>query len=321
LLDTIPPQEDKDLLVGFKHSDDAGVYKISEQQALVTTADFITPPVDDPYVYGQIAAANSLSDIYAMGGKPIICLNLVCFPTDKLDPSILAEIIRGAHSKIIEAGASLVGGHSVDDEEPKFGLSVTGLVHPGAYWANSGAMPGDRLILTKPIGSGVLFNANLKDAVSDAAMNACIDFAVELNRTAAEVFAGFDIHAATDITGFGLAGHALEMARASDVTINIETNQVPILDEARLMYQRGFTTGSNDSNQAMVAEYCNFENLSGTRLALMLDPQTNGGLLVSVPEDQAGSIIDALTDKGISSASIIGEVRGYDGKFSVRFLA
>jgi selenide,water dikinase len=212
--------------VGFDTHDDAAVYRLDEKTALVLTADLITPPVDDAFQFGQIAAANALSDVYAMGGRPIACLNLVGFPSDKLDAAVLQQIIAGALSKVTEAGAVLAGGHTTEDEEPKFGLSVTGLVHPEKVWTNSGARPGDVLLLTKPIGSGVLFNANRKGWVSAAAMATCLEALVTLNRVAAEVLSGFEVHAVTDVTGFGLAGHGLEVAQGSGVTLRIETGTV-----------------------------------------------------------------------------------------------
>jgi len=285
----------------------------------VVTADFITPPLDDPFIYGQIAAANALSDIYAMGGKPLICLNLVCFPTDKLDASILHTIVQGAITKIVEAGAVLVGGHSVQDDEPRFGLSVTGIVHPDKYWANNGARSGDMLIITKSIGGGVLLNANLKGAVSRPAMKACIAEMIRLNKNSAEVLANYTIHAATDITGYGLAGHGLEMARASNVTLVIDSAKIPIFDEADSMYESGFTTGVNASNREMVEQDCDLSKLSPTLQELMVDPQTNGGLLVSVPGEQADMIIKQLTSAGIEKSCIIGRVMTYDGNNRIRF--
>ena len=305
--------------MGFENSDDAGVYRISDHQALVTTADFITPPVDGPYIYGQIAAANSLSDIYAMGGKPVTCLNLVCFPTGKLDESILHQIIEGAISKISEAGAVLAGGHSTEDPEPKFGLSVTGLVHPEKYWANKGAQPGDLILLTKPIGSGLLFNANLKGAVSSKAMESCISELIQLNRIASEILTNYEINAATDITGFGLAGHSFEMARASKVTFAIDYSKVPVFDEAEAMSRLGFTTGVSASNLEMIEETCDLSKLEATSRELMVDPQTSGGLLVSVPRDQANSIIKELAEAGLEAAAIIGEVMAYDDQYYLRF--
>ncbi|MDP4858414.1 MAG: selenide, water dikinase SelD, partial [Desulfobacterales bacterium] len=215
----MPVNRDPNLLVGYETSDDAGVYRLTDDMAIITTADFITPPVNDPYVFGQIAAANALSDVYAMGGRPITCLNLAGFPSKKLGLDVLNQIVAGGLSKITEAGAVLAGGHTTEDEEPKYGLAVTGIVHPLRFWSNAGARPGDALVLTKPLGSGVLFNANLKGWVSTEALTECLTVITQLNRTAAEIMQGFEIHAATDITGFGLSGHAFEMARGSQVQL------------------------------------------------------------------------------------------------------
>jgi selenide,water dikinase len=280
--------------------------------ALVTTADFITPPVDDPYVFGQIAAANSISDIYAMGGKPVTCLNLVGFPADKLGPEILHGIVEGALSKITESGAVLAGGHTTDDEEPKFGLSVTGIVHPEKYWRNVGAEPGDVLILTKPIGSGVLFNANLKKWVSDQALEECIQTITTLNKQAAAIMADFDIHAVTDITGFGLGGHALEMAEGSDVTLEIRVDDVPIMREALEMYQKGMRTGVNAANRALIEDSTRFEkSLPAWHEEIFVDPQTSGGLLMSVPATQSESLLTALRNGGVTEAQVMGIVKSF----------
>ena len=280
--------------------------------ALVTTADFITPPVDDPYVFGQIAAANSISDIYAMGGKPVTCLNLVGFPADKLGPEILHGIVEGALSKITESGAVLAGGHTTDDEEPKFGLSVTGIVHPEKYWRNVGAEPGDVLILTKPIGSGVLFNANLKKWVSDQALEECIQTITTLNKQAAAIMADFDIHAVTDITGFGLGGHALEMAEGSDVTLEIRVDDVPIMREALEMYQKGMRTGVNAANRALIEDFVRFEkSLPAWHEEIFVDPQTSGGLLMSVPTAQSESLLTALRNGGVTEAQVMGIVKSF----------
>ncbi len=280
--------------------------------ALVTTADFITPPVDDPYLFGQIAAANSISDIYAMGGKPLTCLNLVGFPADKLGPEILHGIVEGALSKITEAGAVLAGGHTTDDEEPKFGLSVTGIVHPQKYWRNVGAKPGDVLILTKPIGSGVIFNANLKNWVSEQALEECIQTITTLNKQAAAVMADFDIHAVTDITGFGLGGHALEMAEGSGVTLEIRTDDVPIMREALEMYQKGMRTGVNPANRALIEESTHFEkSLPAWHEEIFVDPQTSGGLLMSLPASQSESLLEALRNSGVTKAQIVGNVKSF----------
>jgi selenide,water dikinase len=287
----------------------------------VLTADFITPPVDDPYVFGQIGAANSLSDIYAMGGRPLTCLNLIGFPSNQLGPEVLHGIVEGALSKITEAGAVLAGGHTTDDEEPKFGLSVTGVVHPDKYWRNAGAQPGDALVLTKPIGSGVLFNANLKGWVSDGALEACLQTITTLNRKAAEILAGFEVHAATDITGFGLAGHAMEMAKGSGVALEIRTADVPVMAEALDMYRKGVSTGVNLANRELVDEATRFEvSLPAWREEIFVDPQTSGGLLVSVSADQAQAVLGAMRDGGVEDAQIIGVVKPLEATIHLVFV-
>ena len=297
------------MLVGFDTSDDAGVYRLNDEQALVFTADFITPPVDDPLIYGQIAAANSLSDIYAMGGKPLSCLNLVGFPSGKLDNEVLEGIIAGALQKITEAGAVLLGGHTTDDDEPKFGLTVTGLVHPEKIWRNSGLQDGDHLILTKPIGSGVLLNANKKKLVSQNALQECIESMTKLNKTAAELMADFEIHAATDITGFGFAGHALEMVQGDELTLNFTLDKIPFFREASQMYLNGITTRVNKFNREMVEQHWSFPHESKfEQQELLLDPQTSGGLLFAVPGDQSASVISALHNAGITSSKQVGFV-------------
>ncbi len=307
-------------MVGFQSSDDAGVYRLDDETALVLTADFITPPVDDPYVFGQIGAANALSDVYAMGGRPIACLNLIGFPSRRLGPEVLAGIVEGALSKITEAGAVLAGGHTTDDEEPKFGLSVTGVVHPEEYWHNAGARPDDLLILTKPIGSGVLFNANLKGWVSDAALKDCLDTTSALNKTSADVMAGFDIHAATDVTGFGLGGHALEIARGSGLTLEISTSDVPVMPEALEMYEKGVGTGANAANRELIRDATRFEAaLPERHNEIFVDPQTSGGLLVSVSPDQGRTLLTALHDAGERWARIIGSAKPLDGSPQIIF--
>jgi len=309
LLANLPKNTDPNLLVGYETSDDAGVYRLTDDLAIIMTADFITPPVNDPYVFGQIAAANAISDVYAMGGQPVACLNLVSFPSKKLPSEVLHQIVAGALSKITEAGAVLAGGHSVEDDEPKFGLSVTGIVHPEKFWTNKGAQPGDVLILTKPVGSGVLFNANLKRWVSKEAMEACLSILITLNRTAAEVMSGFDIHAATDVTGFGLAGHGFEMAKASNVCLEIGIQELPILDEALAMYKRGMTTGVNAYNRQMVEKHFRFETeLPPWHEEIVFDPQTSGGLLVAVTQAKGEHLVNALHAKGVTTAKIIGSV-------------
>ena len=305
----MPKVQDTNLLVGFDTSDDAGVYRLSEDQAIVVTADIITPPVDDPYLFGQIAAANSLSDVYAMGGRPVTCLNLAGFPSKDLPEEQLHGIMAGALSKITEAGAVLAGGHTIEDEEPKFGLSVTGIVHPDQYWANAGAQVGDLLILTKRIGSGVLFNANLKGWVSERALETCIHTISTLNRQAAELASEYSIHAATDITGFGLAGHTLEMAQGSNVTIELHASQIPQLPEALEMYRKGMTTGVNAENRAQIEGHTSFaSSISLPEQELFVDPQTSGGLLLALPREEAKVLLNTLHDAGLEHSAIVGEV-------------
>ena len=321
LLRGLPRNTDPNLLVGFETSDDAAVYRLNDETALVLTADLITPPVDDPYLFGQIAAANALSDVYAMGGRPITCLNLVGFPSGKLGPEVLQQIVAGALSKITEAGAVLAGGHTTDDDEPKFGLSVTGVVHPDRIWSNTGARPGDVLILTKPIGSGVLFNANLKGWVSAEAMQTCLEVLVQLNKDAAEVLQNFEVHAVTDVTGFGLAGHGLELAEGSGVTLRIDVEAVPILPEALAVYERGMSTGVNKVNQQMIESKALFKrSLPPWHQEIFVDPQTSGGLLVSAAPEAAEDLLADLLAAGVAQARWIGGVEALRGQHCLIFV-
>jgi selenide,water dikinase len=270
--------------------------------------------VDDPYLFGQIAAANAISDVYAMGGHPLTCLNLIAFPSTKLAPEVLNRIVAGGLSKITEAGAVLAGGHSIDDDEPKYGLAVNGLVHPQRYWSNTGARPGDILVLTKPIGSGVLFNANLKGWVSSSALAQCLKIITTLNKAAAETLQRFDVHAATDITGFGLAGHAHEMACGDNIRLDIDLDRLPIMTEALDMYRRGMTTGVNLANRQLVDRHTHFESdLPPWHREIVYDPQTSGGLLAAVPGDQGPDLMAALAAAGVEGARIIGVVSDADG--------
>jgi selenide,water dikinase len=309
-LAAFPKNHDPNLLVGYETHDDAGVYRLNDELAIITTADFITPPVNDPYVFGQIAAANAISDVYAMGGRPITCLNLASFPSKILSPEILNQIFAGGLSKITEAGAVLAGGHTIDDNEPKFGLAVTGIVHPEKFWTNKGAKAGDDLILTKPIGSGVLFNANLKKWVSTDALDECLSVITTLNKTAAEVMRRYDIHAVTDITGFGLAGHSFEIARSSGVRLEISMDDIPFMREAIEMYERGMNTGSNRHNRQLVENNLVFNKVLPTwHQEIIYDPQTSGGLMAVLPHDQSQNLLKSLHQKGVDGARIIGSVK------------
>jgi selenide, water dikinase len=271
--------------------------------------DFITPPVDDPYWFGQIAAANALSDVYAMGGKPLTALNLVMFPTKKLDSSILREILRGGCDKVSEAGASIAGGHSVDDNEPKYGLAVTGVVHPDRILTNCGAEEGDVLILTKPMGTGVLFNACRSKKLPWRHLEVILPEVASLNKKAMETALNFGIHACTDITGFGIIGHSLEMAKGSKVQINLLYNKLPFYPNALDMYRRGETTGSNKANRRLAEGFFKkIRELSREEEELLFDPQTSGGLLVSVPSTEGDRLVAELKRAGIETADRVGEV-------------
>jgi selenide,water dikinase len=297
------------LLVGFDTSDDAAVYRLSPDTAVISTVDFITPPVDDPYWFGQIAAANSLSDVYAMGGRPILALNLVMFPSKTLDMGLLKEILRGGNDKVVEAGASMAGGHSVDDNEPKYGLAVTGVVQPARILTNSGARPGDALVLTKPLGTGVLFNANRSGKLPYRELLTVLPVVAALNAKAREAALRFPVHACTDITGFGIMGHSLEMARGAGVRIELDYRSLPFYPNAVEMYRKGETTGSNKANRKAVQGLWDVKlKLASTEEELLFDPQTSGGLLLSLPESQADELVRALKSAGIEAAARIGRV-------------
>ncbi len=286
VLGKLPRQHDPNVLVGFDHADDAGVYLISPDQALVQTVDFFTPIVDDPYTFGQIAATNALSDVYAMGGKPLTSLALVCFP-EKADLEILERILAGGLSKMIEAGCTVVGGHSIRDEETKFGYSVTGVVHPGKILANKGAKPGDALLFTKRIGTGVISTAIKRGKAEPTWIEAAVRSMTTLNKRAAEVITGgnFRVNAMTDVTGFSMIGHAREMVLASDVSIVLHTKQIPLIEGALECVRAGYIPGGLKNNRDFaecLVEYN--DGVPGDIRALLFDPQTAGGLLISAPD-------------------------------------
>ena len=287
------------------------MYRLNDDIAMINTVDFITPPVDDPYWFGQISAANSISDVYSMGGKPLTALNVVMFPSKHLDMGILKDILRGGHDKVVEAGACLVGGHTVDDEEPKYGLCVNGVVHPERIITNAGSVPGDSLILTKPLGSGVLFNAVRSGKLPFKEIEKeILPFLAALNNKAIETALKFDLHACTDITGFGILGHLLEVAHGSNARVLVNYNDLPFYPGALDMYQKGETTGSNKPNREMVAKHIldMQVSLSPSEDELLYDPQTSGGLLLSVPKAQADEMMKTLSQNGVALATCIGEV-------------
>lgn len=313
----MPP--DADLLVGLDTSDDAGVYRLSDDLALVQTVDFFTPVVDDPYVFGQIAAANALSDVYAMGGRPLTVLNLVGFPVSRLDKGILVEILRGGADKVREAGATIVGGHSIDDAEPKFGMAVTGIVSPKAMWTNAGARPDDVLILTKPVGVGIVTTAIKRQKATDDMIRRVQEVMVALNKTAAEVAAGFSVHACTDVTGFGLLGHAAEIARASGVGIRILADRVPVLPGTWELAEQGVVPGGTRNNEAWLADWVDYHpSVPPVLRTILCDAVTSGGLLLCVAKDRAEELVEALRKAGVADSAAIGEIiEGPAGRIEV----
>jgi selenide,water dikinase len=309
ILADLPLETDPNLLVGRETSDDAGVYKLRDDLALIQTLDFFTPIVNDPFLFGQIAAVNALSDVYAMGGKPLTAMNIVCFPKNTLDKSVLKEILKGGLEKIHEAGALLVGGHSVDDVELKYGLSVTGIVHPDQVMTNAGARPGDQLILTKPIGTGIIATALKRKAASQEAEEAMIRVMVESNRIGAEVLQEIGAHGCTDITGFGLLGHALEMANASKCSITVYSSRVPIIPFAREYSQMGLVPGGTHANRNFCQNSLTVDPaIPPYLLDILSDAQTSGGLLIAVSADRAPALLEKLKERGLKEASLIGQV-------------
>ena len=301
--------KDPRVLVGLDTSDDAGVYLLDQKTALVQTVDFFTPIVDDPFTFGQIAVVNALSDVYAMGGKPLTALNLVAFPIKALPASILLEILRGGLSKMIEAEVALIGGHTVEDPEIKYGLAVTGTVDPDRILSNAKAKPGDRVVLTKPLGTGVISTALKGEMASQDAVEKMVECMVTLNRKASESMQAFGAHACTDITGFGFIGHALEMAAASQVGLVIRSERIPFLPKALEYARMGLLPGGAYSNRDFFS--CKVEvdpAVSPILVDLLYDPQTSGGLFVSLPPERAEKMIEALRKEGHADASIVGEV-------------
>lgn len=306
---TLPPADpNPNLLVGLDTSDDAGVYRLTDELAMVQTVDFFTPIVDDPYSFGQVAAANAISDIYAMGGKPLTALNIVAFPITTLDKQVLSDILRGAGDKLKEAGVTLVGGHSIDDKEPKFGLAVTGIVHPDKIRTNAGAKPGDALILTKPIGVGILTSSIKKDLLSEEEISRVTSVMAGLNKTAAEVMDRYDVHACTDVTGFGLMGHTLEMAKGSGTGIVIVKDDVPVLPRVREMAEAGVIPGGSKNNHAHVSGSVQFpEAMDDIDRLILCDAVTSGGLLIALDQEEALKLLQELQEAGVE-AGMIGRV-------------
>lgn len=306
----LPLVHHPNLLAGFEHAEDAGVYKLSDDTAIVQTVDFFTPTVDDPFVFGQIAATNALNDIYAMGAKPLTAMNIVCFPIKIMDISVLRDVLQGGLDKIREAGALLVGGHSVEDNEIKYGLSVTGIVHPDKVLYNRGAKAGNRLIMTKPLGTGIISTAIKAQEASERQIKQVVDCMTMLNKRASEmIIESGGIHACTDITGFGLLGHACEMLEGSDVGIKINAAAVPVLDGVCDLMERGLIPGGLYRNKDFRIKQVTKEKTCPDWLFdLLFDPQTAGGLLFSISADKAENLIEKMRAAGITDAAVIGEV-------------
>lgn len=302
-------EKDPNLLVGIDVSDDAGIYRLTDEIALIQTLDFFTPIVNDPFDFGRIAAANALSDVYAMGGRPLTAMNIVCFPIKDMDKSILRSILQGGLEIIHKANAVMVGGHSVEDPELKYGLSVTGIIHPKKFLTNASARPGDLLILTKPLGTGILATALKAGELDNKTTRQITELMATLNKDAAEAIEEVGANACTDITGFGLLGHCLEMAKASNVGIKINTKKVPVIPEAKTFASMGLVPGGSYTNQKFCSKHLEIDSsIDPILLDIMSDPQTSGGLLISVPKNKAPSLVQKLIERNTPSASIIGEV-------------
>ena len=295
-------------MIGLDTSDDAAVYQLSPELATIQTVDFFTPMVDDPYLFGQIAAANALSDVYAMGGKPLLALNIVCFPSC-LPPEILGEILRGGADKVIEAGAVVAGGHSVQDDEPKYGLAVTGVVHPDKVYSNATAIIGDLLILTKPLGTGIINTGIKADMVGQEVMDKATHTMAMLNKEAAMAMQSVEISACTDITGFGFLGHAAEMCKGSGLSVTVYTDEVPILPGTQELARMGIIPAGAYSNRNHLGDAVYVEEgVAREDVDILFDPQTSGGLLIAVHPSVAGTLLEAIHARGVVEARIVGEL-------------
>lgn len=308
-MEGLPLISDPNLIVGMERAEDAGVFKLNDDLAIIQTLDFFTPIVDDPYTFGQVAAANALSDVYAMGGRPLTAMNIVCFPVKTMDVSILREILAGGLDKLHEARVVLVGGHSVEDPELKYGLSVTGIIHPQNVVLNTGARVGDSLILTKPLGTGII-NTALKGGVADeVAVSKAVKCMVALNKKASELMMTVEVHSCTDVTGFGLIGHACEMIDGTDVGMMINSSAVPFFPEAKELAEKGLLPGGLHRNREFRINMVEIgREVPKFMLDILFDPQTSGGLLISVTRGVAESLLGKMHDEGIEDAEIIGEI-------------
>lgn len=314
LLSRLLPARSEKLLVSSDTHDDAAVYKMTEDTALIYTTDFFPPICSDPYEFGQIAAANSLSDVYAMGGKALLALNIILFPSTKIPMEALYQILKGGQDKVAEAQAMIVGGHTIDDYPPKYGLAVIGTVHPDKIITNAQSKPGDVLILTKPVGSGIIIAGKRINEVSDEHYQSALDNMKLLNEKGADLMQKYEIRSATDITGFSLLGHALKMAKASQVTFKLESEKIPLLQGAYELADMGCIPGACFRNQSFTENDTIFENIDYNIKMLMLDAQTSGGLLISCPESRATDLLSELKMSGYPHSTIIGTVDALSDK-------
>lgn len=312
VLKAVTPVTNEHVLADMTGADDAGVYQISDTFALVQTLDFFTPMVNDPILFGKIAAANALSDVYAMGGTPLTAMNIVGFPVPLVEQGVLTDVLNGAGSIVAESGAAIVGGHSIENKEPIFGMSVTGQVNPNQIWKNKGAQVGDVLVLTKRIGTGIMNNALKADLFPGGTEQAVTSMST-LNRVAAEFAHNFIVHACTDVTGFSLMGHSVEMASASDVTIHIKAYDIPLFDDVIEAAQMGLIPAASYGNRKAITDVHVDKTLDLVWTDILFDPQTSGGLLFSVPASEGTQLVEVLHEAGIDCAAIVGAVESFSG--------
>jgi len=306
VLHSLPKIEHPDVIVGTETSDDAGVFRLRSDLAIVNTVDFFTPIVDDPYLFGQVSATNALSDVYAMGGEPTTAMNIVCFPKGKMDIQVLGKILKGGADKVHEAGAVVIGGHSIIDEEIKYGMAITGVIHPDRVLRNVGVQEGDALILTKALGTGIISTALKKGKASKESIDAAVASMTTLNKNAASVIRDFPVHACSDVTGYGLLGHALEMATGSGVTLVVESEKMPLLHHARRLAEKGYLTGGSERNREYLKDKITIgPKISKGLIEVAFDPQTSGGLLVALPQRHASKLVEDLHSNGVEHATNI----------------
>jgi selenide,water dikinase len=307
VLHSLPKSEHADLIVGIETSDDAGVFRLRSDLAVVNTVDFFTPIVDDPYTFGQIAGANALSDIYAMGGEPKTALNIVCFPKGKMDIQILAEVLKGGADKVKESGAVIVGGHSIIDEEIKYGMAITGVIHPDRVIRNVGIQEGDTLVLTKALGTGIITTALKRKKAPKESIQAAVTSMTTLNKTASAVMRNYPVHACSDVTGYGLLGHALEMASGSGVTLIFESAKLPVLHRAPRLAEKGNLTGGCKRNREYLEDKVTVDkSIRSGLVEVAFDPQTSGGLLIALEQRYGAKLVEELHANGVNDATVIG---------------